>query len=60
MRTLRATSSESEIEGAIGRILRDDSYFQTCNECGELTPLGWMHDESICQGCAASNHGVVY
>ena len=59
-RTLPAIPSESEIENAVARILEDDRYFQVCNECGERKPLGWMHDESICQGCAEANHGVVH
>ena len=54
------TASEAEIEKATSGILEDDSYFRVCNECGERKPLGWMHDGTICQGCAVANHGIVY
>ena len=58
--TLPATASESEIENATVSILRDDRYFRTCAECGDRKPVGWMLDESICQECAQTSHGVVY
>ena len=59
-KSLLATASETEIEEATARILEDDGYFQVCNECGERKPLGWMLNESLCQGCAVANHGIVY
>jgi hypothetical protein len=58
--SLPDTASETEIENATAGILEDDGYFQVCNECDERKPLGWMLYESICQGCAQANHGVVY
>ena len=59
-KSLPATASEVEIEKAADSILEDDGYFQVCNECGDKKPLGWMLDQSICQGCAQIHHGVVY
>jgi hypothetical protein len=59
-KSLPATASKSEIEKAIAGILENDGPFQVCNECSERKPLGWMHDESICHGCAIANHGIVY
>ena len=59
-KSLPATASESDIENATVSILRDPRYFRTCAECGERKPLGWMQDESICQGCAVANHGIVH
>ena len=59
-KSLPATASESQIENATVGILRDDRYFQTCLECGKRKPLGWMLDQSICQECAQTKHGVVY
>ena len=58
--SLPDTASEVAIEKATARILEDDGYFQVCNECGERKPLGWMHDGTICQGCAVANHGIVH
>jgi hypothetical protein len=58
--SLPNTASETEIENATVGILRDDRYFRTCLECGERKPLGWMHDGTICQGCAVANHGIVH
>ena len=59
-KSLPATASESEIENATASILEDHRFFRVCLECGERKPLGWMHDEEICQGCAVANHGVVH
>ena len=59
-KSLPATASEADVEKATSRILEEDGCFQVCNECGERKPLGWMHDETICQGCAVANHGVVH
>ena len=59
-RSLPASASESEIENATVGILRDPRYFRSCLECGDRKPVGWMHHERICQGCAEANHGVVH
>ncbi len=59
-KSLPATASEAEIDKATARILEDGSYFQVCNQSGERKPLGWMLDESICQECAQTSHGIVY
>ena len=58
--SLPATASEAEIEKATVGILEDPRYFRSCLECGERKPLGWMHDESICQGCAVAKYGIVH
>ncbi len=57
---LSDTASEADIESAAMRVLEDPRYFRVCLECGKRKPLGWMHDESICQRCAEINHGWVY
>ncbi len=57
---LHPAATKAETEAAARGILEDDHYFRVCRECGERNPLGWMHDEAICQGCASDNHGVVY
>ena len=59
-KSLPDTASEAEIEEATASILEDPRYFLTCHECGERKPIGWMLDQSICQECAQTNHGVVY
>jgi len=58
-KSLLATASEVEIEKATARILEDPRYFRLCPECNEKKPFGW-NDGSVCQRCAAVNHGVVY
>ena len=58
--SLPDTASEADVEKATTSILEDDGYFQVCNECGERKATGRMLDESICQGCAQTNHGVVF
>ncbi len=57
---LPADSSASVVEEAIVEILASPEHFAHCEECGELNPLGWMHDERICQSCAQRHHGIVY
>jgi hypothetical protein len=59
-KSLSGTASASAIEKATAGILQDHRYFLTCDECGGRKPVGWMLNESICQGCAETNHGVVF
>ncbi len=59
-KSLPDTASEVEIGKATAGILEDPRYFRVCDECGERKPFGWMLDQSICQECAQTNHGVVY
>ena len=42
------------------QVLGDEKYFRICVECNERNPVGWMHDDKVCQTCAERNHGVVY
>jgi rRNA maturation endonuclease Nob1 len=49
-----------QIEKEKIRISKLKKYFQRCQECDKLKPVGWMHDSKICQGCAQKKHGVVY
>lgn len=57
---LHATATEAEANSVAASIIQDDRYFSDCHECGERNPLGWMHDERICQRCAVANHQIVY
>ena len=58
----RRSSPDSEAVGKalVEEVLRDPAFFGTCGECGDHNPRGWMHSESLCQGCAQTGHGVVY
>ena len=49
-----------ELQQRVLKVLLDKKYFRVCGECGERNPMGWMHDNKICQSCAERNHGVVY
>ena len=55
-----SAATKAETDAAARRILEDERYFRVCGECGERNPLGWMHDETMCQGCASKNRGIVY
>ena len=55
-----ATATEAEANAAASRVLEDARYFRVCRECEQRNPVGWMHDDRICQGCAEANHGVVH
>jgi hypothetical protein len=57
---LSATATEAEVNAASANVLDDVRYFRVCQECEQRNSVGWMDDDRICQGCAASNHGVVY
>jgi hypothetical protein len=59
-KSLPDTASVPAIEEASASTLEDHRYFRTCHECGKRKPVGWMHNESICQRCAEANHAVVY
>ena len=52
--------SEAEARALVEEVLRDPAFFGTCGECGDHNPRGWMDSETLCQGCAQANHGVVY
>jgi len=58
--TFPVEASEDKIQDAAKGMLENTKYFLACIECGERNPIGWMHEENLCQGCASTNHGVVY
>lgn len=58
--SLPASASEMDIQEASFKLLENPSFFKRCIECAERNPLGWMHDNDICQRCAQESHGVVY
>jgi hypothetical protein len=49
-----------EINKRIGELVKDERYFRICQECDETIPLGMMHDEITCQGCAQGIHEIIY
>jgi hypothetical protein len=51
---------KSALENLVGDVLKSPKYFAVCSECATRNPLGWMHDERICQSCAERNRGVIY
>ena len=59
-RTITGSLTDSEVQDSVRALLADRSFFGKCEECGERNPMGWMHNPSLCQGCAEGNHGVVY
>ena len=52
--------SETEIEQAVERIIKNGRFFRLCSDCGEYKPVGLMWENYICQGCAAANHGIIF
>lgn len=58
--TLPIGTSLSDLDNARRDLLANPEHFRVCTECNERNPVGWMNDDSICQGCAERNHGVVY
>ena len=60
VKNLPGGASEAETQLAATDALEDPRYFSRCVECSERKPVGWMHDDDTCQGCAERNHGVVH
>lgn len=54
------TEEPSAEQRLAARTAAIEGYFRTCLSCNELCNIGHMHDQQICQGCAASYLGVVY
>ena len=57
---LHQEAGQDVVGDAIAGILQNKKYFSVCEECNERNPVGHMHDEKICMGCAQQNHGVCY
>jgi hypothetical protein len=57
---VRGEITEKEILKQRARLLQRRHFFKVCKTCGERKPVGWMHDQSMCQGCASQQLGVVY
>ena len=58
--SLPATATDEEIATARQQAVTDTRYFAMCGTCREKQPVGWMHDDSICQSCASRDHGILY
>ena len=52
--------ASEEVASLKRSLLADRRYFDRCARCGELKPLGGMHEPGLCQGCAQQHLGVVY
>ncbi len=59
-RELEPDASANDIEAATQAILEDTRFFGVCSHCGKRHLDGHMHSETICQGCAESDLGVIY
>ena len=53
---LSLDASEAQVDRAVRSVLVDSRFFGVCATCHERNPNGWMHHETMCQGCS----GVVY
>jgi hypothetical protein len=58
--TFAGEVTNERIEAEVSRILSDRKHFARCAECSDLNPLGFMHDEQICQSCAQGKHRAIY
>ena len=59
-KSLPPDAGEAEIQEAVAAILANKRFFRECRKCGELNPVGWMHDRTMCQSCATKHMGAVY
>jgi len=53
-------TSQEVIDELVEKIFLDKRYFKICNECDQRNPIGHMHSNNVCQGCAEQNHGIVH
>ena len=53
---LSLAASEAQVDRAVRSVLVDSRFFGVCATCRERNPNGWMHDDTVCQGCS----GAVY
>ncbi|EKP0294308.1 TPA: hypothetical protein ACSCX2_003511 [Aeromonas veronii] len=49
-----------EVDKAVEKLLNNRRYFRVCGRCRTLNPIGWMHDDFACSGCAGEKLGIVY
>ena len=49
-------ASKEQLDTEIRSVLNDSRFFGVCGTCRERNPNGWMHDNTVCQGCS----GAVY
>ena len=47
-------ASEVQIDTAVRAVLVDSRFFGVCVTCRERNPNGWMHDDTVCQGCSGA------
>lgn len=57
---LAGDSTVAEIERRRRRLLQRRRLFRICSTCTERTPVGWMHDQHVCQGCAERTLGIIH
>jgi hypothetical protein len=57
---LPAGSAPDAIARARHQLLSVREHFRVCKRCNQRTPVGWMCDGRICQGCAERYEGVVF
>jgi len=57
---LHCDTTDESLAAKQQALLDDLCYFKMCNECNERFPVGRMHNNKICQGCAEQKHSVVY
>ena len=48
--------TEAQVDRAVRSVLADSRFFGVCATRRERNPNGWMHDDTVCQGCS----GAVY
>ncbi|MFT7620611.1 MAG: hypothetical protein ACI97A_004268 [Planctomycetota bacterium] len=58
--TLEPDPSQAKIDRAVKAVLSNPNFFRVCYMCEQRNPVGWMHSEDVCQGCAENHLGVVH
>ena len=47
-------ASEAQIDTAVRSVVVDSHFFDVCATCRERNPNGWMHGDTVCQGCSGA------
>ena len=60
VRSLPQNASSDAINDAIANVLSNKRYFGTCEVCSATLPVGHMHSDALCHGCAERTLGVIH
>lgn len=58
--SLPPDATPDKVQAARRKLLADRRFFFRCRECEQRMEKGHWWKKGVCQGCATSNHGVIF